>query len=110
VEIHGANGYLVDQLLRTTSNARTDEYGGSRTHRLRFLREVVGADYAILDVLGCKAMVLETPDLAAVTAALHEHGVNIVWSELPLSPTMQSTMIRDPDGNMLTIFRVAERR
>jgi N-ethylmaleimide reductase len=29
VEIHGANGYLVDQFLRTTSNVRTDEYGGS---------------------------------------------------------------------------------
>jgi N-ethylmaleimide reductase len=43
VEIHGANGYLVDQFLRTTSNLRTDEYGGSRTNRLRFLREVVDA-------------------------------------------------------------------
>ncbi len=43
VEIHGANGYLVDQFLRTTSNKRTDEYGGSRENRLRFLREVVDA-------------------------------------------------------------------
>ncbi|WP_043286263.1 alkene reductase [Paraburkholderia oxyphila] len=43
VEIHGANGYLVDQFLRTTSNTRTDEYGGSRANRLRFLREVVDA-------------------------------------------------------------------
>src|SRR5712671_3841178 len=43
VEIHGANGYLVDQFLRTTSNVRTDEYGGSRENRLRFLKEVVGA-------------------------------------------------------------------
>jgi N-ethylmaleimide reductase len=43
VEIHGANGYLIDQFLRTTSNTRTDEYGGSRTNRLRFLQEVVDA-------------------------------------------------------------------
>jgi N-ethylmaleimide reductase len=43
VEIHGANGYLVDQFLRTTSNMRIDEYGGSRENRLRFLKEVVGA-------------------------------------------------------------------
>jgi N-ethylmaleimide reductase len=43
VEIHGANGYLVDQFLRTTSNLRTDEYGGSRENRLRFLKEVVNA-------------------------------------------------------------------
>src|SRR5712672_4821308 len=41
VEIHGANGYLVDQFLRTTSNVRTDEYGGSRKNRLRFLKELV---------------------------------------------------------------------
>jgi N-ethylmaleimide reductase len=41
VEIHGANGYLVDQFLRTTSNIRDDEYGGSRENRLRFLKEVV---------------------------------------------------------------------
>lgn len=41
VEIHGANGYLVDQFMRTTSNTRTDEYGGSRDNRLRFVREVI---------------------------------------------------------------------
>jgi N-ethylmaleimide reductase len=43
VEIHGANGYLIDQFLRTTSNVRTDEYGGSRENRLRFLKDVVNA-------------------------------------------------------------------
>jgi N-ethylmaleimide reductase len=43
VEIHGANGYLIDQFLRTTSNERNDEYGGSRANRLRFLREVIDA-------------------------------------------------------------------
>ncbi|MHC8333848.1 alkene reductase [Pseudomonas sp. LB3P25] len=43
VEIHGANGYLVDQFLRTTANTRTDEYGGSRENRLRFLKAVVSA-------------------------------------------------------------------
>lgn len=43
VEIHGANGYLVDQFLRTTANTRTDEYGGSRANRLRFLQEVIDA-------------------------------------------------------------------
>jgi N-ethylmaleimide reductase len=43
VEIHGANGYLIDQFLRTTSNVRTDEYGGSHENRLRFLKEVIDA-------------------------------------------------------------------
>lgn len=43
VEIHGANGYLVDQFLRTTSNLRTDRYGGSVENRARFVLEVVDA-------------------------------------------------------------------
>ncbi len=43
VEIHGANGYLIDQFLRSTSNQRDDAYGGSRERRLRFLQEVVSA-------------------------------------------------------------------
>lgn len=43
VELHGANGYLIDQFLRSTSNWRTDEYGGSRENRLRFLKNVVDA-------------------------------------------------------------------
>lgn len=43
VEVHGANGYLVDQFLRTTSNHREDDYGGSRENRLRFLKEVMAA-------------------------------------------------------------------
>jgi N-ethylmaleimide reductase len=43
VEIHGANGYLIDQFLRTTSNRRTDQYGGSKENRVRFLLEVAQA-------------------------------------------------------------------
>ncbi|WP_028219805.1 VOC family protein [Paraburkholderia oxyphila] len=57
-----------------------------------------------LDVLGWKALVLETQDLPVTTAALSEQGVDIVWAELPLSPAMQSTMIRDPEGNLINIF------
>lgn len=43
VEIHGANGYLIDQFLRDGSNVRTDEYGGSKINRTRFMIEVVEA-------------------------------------------------------------------
>jgi N-ethylmaleimide reductase len=43
VEIHGANGYLIDQFIRDSSNQRTDSYGGSVENRLRFLREVTEA-------------------------------------------------------------------
>lgn len=43
VEIHSANGYLIDQFIRNGSNQRTDQYGGSLENRLRFLREVTEA-------------------------------------------------------------------
>jgi N-ethylmaleimide reductase len=43
VELHGANGYLIDQFLRDRSNRRTDRYGGTAQNRVRFLIEVVEA-------------------------------------------------------------------
>jgi len=49
VEIHAANGYLLDQFLRTHSNRRSDEYGGSVANRLRLPLEVVDA---VVDVWG----------------------------------------------------------
>lgn len=41
VEVHGANGYLVDQFLKTGANQRRDDYGGSIENRARFLLEVM---------------------------------------------------------------------
>ncbi|MGX7953680.1 alkene reductase [Tsuneonella sp. HG249] len=49
VQLHGANGYLVDQFLRDATNLRSDEYGGSALNRTRFLREVLTA---LIDVWG----------------------------------------------------------
>lgn len=43
VEVHGANGYLIDQFLQSKSNQRTDQYGGALGNRFRFMREVVSA-------------------------------------------------------------------
>ncbi len=43
VEVHGANGYLLDEFLRSGSNHRTDAYGGSPENRARFLLEAVEA-------------------------------------------------------------------
>lgn len=54
VEIHGANGYILDQFLTDYTNRRTDEYGGSTNNRVRLLvevskavREAVGKDYTV---------------------------------------------------------------
>jgi len=51
VEVHGGNGYLIDQFLRRTSNKRTDEYGGSLENRVRFAQEVLKA---ISDAIGAE--------------------------------------------------------
>ncbi|KAI8387399.1 hypothetical protein BD560DRAFT_486263 [Blakeslea trispora] len=49
VEIHGANGYLIDQFINTSSNKRTDQYGGSIENRARFALEIVDA---VVDAIG----------------------------------------------------------
>lgn len=51
VEIHGANGYLLDQFLQDSSNRRTDDYGGSIENRARLLLEVTDA---VTSVWGAK--------------------------------------------------------
>jgi N-ethylmaleimide reductase len=49
VEIHGANGYLIEQFLQSHTNLRTDRYGGSIENRARFLMEIT---QAVIDVWG----------------------------------------------------------
>jgi 2,4-dienoyl-CoA reductase-like NADH-dependent reductase (Old Yellow Enzyme family) len=49
VQLHGANGYLIDQFLRDSSNKRLDAYGGPIENRVRLLREVVAA---LVDAVG----------------------------------------------------------
>jgi 2,4-dienoyl-CoA reductase-like NADH-dependent reductase (Old Yellow Enzyme family) len=49
VQIHAANGYLIDQFLRDNSNFREDEYGGSIENRVRLLREVT---QAVVETIG----------------------------------------------------------
>lgn len=49
IELHAANGYLINQFIDSESNARTDEYGGTLENRLRFLDEVVTA---MVDAIG----------------------------------------------------------
>ena len=49
VELHGANGYLLEQFIRPTSNLRTDRYGGAIEDRARFVLEVAGA---VIEAIG----------------------------------------------------------
>jgi len=77
VEVHGANGYLIDQFLRDTPNQRTDSYGGSLENRARFLFEV----------------------LSAVTAAIGSDRVG-----LRLSPVNSFNSMKDSDPLALTSY------
>ena len=67
VEIHGANGYLLDQFLQTSTNQRTDQYGGSVENRARLMLEVVDA---AIDVWGAGRVGLHL----SPRADLHDMG------------------------------------
>ena len=74
VELHGANGYLLEQFLRPNSNTRTDNYGGSIENRARFALEVVAATIAAIgkDKVGIR---------------LSPFGV---FNDMPLYPEMEA--------------------
>ena len=78
VQIHAANGYLIDQFLRASANHRTDSYGGSIPNRMRLLVEVTEA---VVDAVGA--------DRTAVR----------------LSPNGDSQGVNDPDP--VPLFRAA---
>jgi len=48
VEIHGANGYIIDQFLQSKTNRRQDGYGGSVINRIRLLKEIIAAVIAVV--------------------------------------------------------------
>ncbi len=64
VELHCANGYLVNQFISAHSNVRTDEYGGSLPNRLRFLAEITRA---VADVVGADRLGVRFAPLFAST-------------------------------------------
>jgi N-ethylmaleimide reductase len=95
VQLHGANGYLVDQFLRAGTNLRDDDYGGSPENRTRFMREVLERLIAIWgkervsirlspngETQGC-----DDPDPASIFGAaarvLEELGVGFVELRQP---------------------------
>jgi N-ethylmaleimide reductase len=74
IELHGANGYLIEQFIRPNSNIRTDEYGGGIEGRARFMLEVVEATSAAIgkDRVGIR---------------LSPYGV---FNDMPLYPEMEA--------------------
>jgi N-ethylmaleimide reductase len=74
IELHGANGYLLEQFIRPNSNRRTDRYGGSIENRARFVLEVAQATIAAIgkDKVGIR---------------LSPYGV---FNDMPLYPEMEA--------------------
>ncbi|MGO4576502.1 alkene reductase [Cupriavidus sp. 2TAF22] len=112
VELHGANGYLINQFIDSQANARTDAYGGSLANRLRFLREVA---QAVTDVVGkdrigvrlaplttLQGAVDDTPQATYLAAAhaLGQIGVGYIhiaeadWEDAPVMPAAFKEALR----------------
>ncbi|WP_370462308.1 alkene reductase [Oceanimonas sp. MB9] len=113
IELHAANGYLINQFIDSESNQRTDAYGGSLENRLRFLREVVStvSDAIGPERVGVRLAPLTTlqgsvdkdPETTYVAAAkaLNEAGVGYLhiaeadWEDAPHMPVSFKQAIRN---------------
>jgi|UniRef100_UPI001C54EA9F N-ethylmaleimide reductase len=69
VELHGANGYLIEQFIDSQTNKRTDEYGGSLEGRLRFLKEVTTA---VADAIGANKVGVRQAPLTTLMGAIDD--------------------------------------
>ncbi|MFT6896060.1 MAG: N-ethylmaleimide reductase [Paraglaciecola sp.] len=113
VELHAANGYLINQFIDSQANNRNDEYGGSIENRLRFMGEVVGA---MVDAIGAERVgvrlapftslngtVDATPiDTYTAAAALlnkykvvYLHIAEVDWDDAPDTPQSFKQAVRE---------------
>jgi N-ethylmaleimide reductase len=110
VEVHGANGYLIDQFLRDSANKRTDSYGGSIENRARFLFEVLTAVSAAIgsDKVGLRLSPINSYNsmkdsdplalISYLTTRLNEF--NLAYLHL-----MRSDFFQAQTGDVLTVAR-----
>lgn len=70
VELHGANGYLIEQFMDSQTNLRTDEYGGTLENRLRFLKEVTAA---VVNAIGAGKVGVRQAPLTKLMGAVDDH-------------------------------------
>lgn len=119
IELHAANGYLINQFIDSESNNRTDEYGGSLENRLRFLDEVVATlvDAIGADKVGVRlaplttlngtvdANPLETYPAAAKVLNKHNiaymHIAEVDWDDAPETPVEFKRDMRESFSNVL---------
>lgn len=116
VQIHGAHGYLVNQFLSPADNRRTDEYGGSRENRMRFLIEIydgmrgaLGADFPIglkLNSSDFKEGGFTEEDSLAVIEKMARRGIDLI--EISGGNYENPKMSAD-DGGEVFFLKYAER-
>ncbi|OQR89680.1 12-oxophytodienoate reductase [Thraustotheca clavata] len=110
VEIHSANGYLIDQFLRDSSNKRTDAYGGSIENRARFLVEVANA---VIKAIGADRVGVRFSLLNSYNSMIDSNPVAVAeyvskkMNELNLAyvHVMRSDFFQAQKGDVLPTFR-----
>ncbi|CAK4637195.1 unnamed protein product [Aphanomyces euteiches] len=110
VEVHAANGYLIDQFLRSSANSRTDGYGGSLENRGRFLTEVLEA---VTDAVGSRRVGIRFSPLNSFHSmndtdplALSEHTAKISQRfNLAYVHVVRRDFMGVQEGDILPIFR-----
>ncbi len=110
VEVHGANGYLLDEFLRDGSNKRTDEYGGSVENRARLMFEVL---QAACDVWGSNRVGLRISPLNSFNSMVDSDPIALsTWLakrlndfDLAYLHVMRSDFFQQQSGDVLTPIR-----
>lgn len=113
IELHAANGYLINQFIDSEANLRIDEYGGAIENRLRFMKEVVAAmtDAIGADRVGVRlapftslnGTVDATPVETYIAAAALLNSLNVVyihiaevdWDDAPETPNAFKPAVRE---------------
>ncbi|MGB4498058.1 MAG: alkene reductase [Methylococcaceae bacterium] len=110
VEVHGANGYLLDEFLRDGSNQRTDSYGGSIENRARLMLEVL---QAVCDVWGSQRVGLRISPLNSYNSMIDSNPIALsTWLAKRLNDfnlaylhVMRADFFQQQTGDVLTPIR-----
>ncbi|MCP5282892.1 MAG: alkene reductase [Rhodoferax sp.] len=110
VEVHGANGYLIDQFLRDSANKRTDGYGGSLENRARFLFEVLTA---VTAAIGAERVGLRLSPLNSYNSMIDSDPIGLIGFlaerlnafKLAYLHVMRSDFFQAQKGDVMTVAR-----
>jgi len=110
VEVHGANGYLIDQFLRDSANQRIDSYGGTMENRARFLFEVLTA---VCAAIGSERVGLRLSPLNSYNSMIDSDPLALIGFlaerlndyKLAYVHLMRSDFFQQQSGDVMTVAR-----